>query len=398
MASSASKKKAAKKADFALWLHAPSGQWCKKIKQKVHYFGKDRDEAAKRWKAEKDALLAGEPRKGRGDRATITELANVFVAAQKERLQTTGKPGIGFIQSAESSIKRLQAIVGKNFIAADLSPMLFGKIKLALFAPVERAPKSNGSRCKVRAPATVAKEVRCLKIFLNWCHKNEYIPAPRYGDQFGTETAVAITKESIKLTARKDWAAKDIHAVINAVNGHFKPLLWLAVNSGLGNADIACIDFDDIKDLDEDECWMDLPRLKTGAKRRFLLWPETKSAIKEYLKIRRCPMRQYATTVFLTCHGFPWVRGEGSERIDTVGSTFSLYRKAAGLTRGSFYDLRRTFATIACETLDFEAVRQCMGHVPPSKNMLARYATNISDDRLAKVSNHVRSWMMGGVK
>ncbi len=48
---------------FPLWLH-PSGRWCKKIRQKVHYFGaaSDREGALKEWLRVKDNLLAGEPR------------------------------------------------------------------------------------------------------------------------------------------------------------------------------------------------------------------------------------------------------------------------------------------------------------------------------------------------
>ena len=401
--SKAATKTATKKADFPLWFHTPSGQWCKKVKQKVYYFGTDKDEAAKRWKDEKDDIFAGVTPKSRGDKASIVELANVFSADQRARYQVTGKPGLRHIELCEMTLKRLIVQMGSGFAAADLSPSHFGKIKLELFKPIARTKavqgKVFGRVVTKRAPETVAGDIRRIKVFLNWCHANEYTPAPRYGDQFATETAVAITKATIKKQGRKDFDAIDIQAVIDHSGINFKPIVLLAINSGLGAGDIAAMEFDDIADIDSKECWIDLARLKTGAERRFLLWPETQKAIQEYLQIRRAPIRTHSNIVFLTSHGLPWVRGEGHHKhVDTAGSTFTKIRKVAGVERGSFYDMRRTFATVACETLDFEAVRRCMGHVKDNRDMLAGYVQGVSDDRIRTVCNHVRQWLFGGAK
>lgn len=46
---------------------------------------------------------------------------------------------------------------------------------------------------------------------------------------------------------------------------------------------------------------------------------------------------------------------------DAIGCGFAKYRKDAGVERGSFYDLRRTFQTVAGETRDQEAVSFVMG-------------------------------------
>src|SRR5947209_3305934 len=54
--------------DFPLWLH-PSGRWCRKIRQKVYYFGKaDNPQAAlEKWLNEKDDLLAGRTPRAKSD-------------------------------------------------------------------------------------------------------------------------------------------------------------------------------------------------------------------------------------------------------------------------------------------------------------------------------------------
>jgi len=45
--------------DFPLTLHQATGQWCKKIKGKIYYFGKDPDAALKKYLDERDDLQAG---------------------------------------------------------------------------------------------------------------------------------------------------------------------------------------------------------------------------------------------------------------------------------------------------------------------------------------------------
>ncbi len=58
-----------------------------------------------------------------------------------------------------------------------------------------------------------------------------------------------------------------------------------------------------------------------------------------------------------------------------------------------FYSLRRTFETVAGETLDQPAVDLVMGHAPLASDMPARYRQRIGDDRLEKVAEHVRKWL-----
>lgn len=65
-----------------------------------------------------------------------------------------------------------------------------------------------------------------------------------------------------------------------------------------------------------------------------------------------------------------------------------VYRAGIG-----FYSLRRTFETVAGDTLDQVAVDFVMGHIPHANDMSARYRQRVGDERLEAVAEHVRKWL-----
>src|SRR5881275_2213642 len=73
--------------EFPLTAH-PAGYWCKKIRGKLHYFGRwdDPDGSLQKYLAQKDALHAGrEPRTEQGE-LTVKALANEFLNYKKSLL------------------------------------------------------------------------------------------------------------------------------------------------------------------------------------------------------------------------------------------------------------------------------------------------------------------------
>ncbi len=178
-----------------------------------------------------------------------------------------------------------------------------------------------------------------------------------------------------------------------------RAILLLGINAGLGNQDIADIKRSDIGKLKpKGENWIDLPRGKTGAPRRFVLWPETTAAIKRYLVHRpRAAGADNRERLFLTRTGLAWVHQDGELRTDSIGTEFAKARKLAKVKRRSFYDLRRTFRTIAAQTRDREAVDFVMGHVEDANDMDAVYTQWIDDERIKRVCDHVRQWLHGEV-
>jgi hypothetical protein len=72
--------------DNSLFLHK-TGQWAKKVRGRMFYFGNDLNAALKKWADEKDDLLAGRiPRTRNG--LTVADLANRFLTSKKMLLDS----------------------------------------------------------------------------------------------------------------------------------------------------------------------------------------------------------------------------------------------------------------------------------------------------------------------
>lgn len=103
-----------------------------------------------------------------------------------------------------------------------------------------------------------------------------------------------------------------------------------------------------------------------------------------------------AGLLFLTCRGARWVtmNAKGAPK-DAIGQEFNKVLCRLGLKRPrlSYYALRHGFETVAGATADQVAVDSIMGHVP--QGMAGAYRERVDDDRLRRVTDHVRSWLFG---
>ena len=169
--------------------------------------------------------------------------------------------------------------------------------------------------------------------------------------------------------------------------------LWLGINCGFGNRDCGTLKVDAI---DFDAGTVSHARSKTGVDRDNLpLWPETLAALREAIDARPEPKHpQHADHVFLTKQRLPWARNNYS---GPMMQEFAKLRTRAGLDqndrRKTFYCLRHTFETIACQTGHQVAVNYIMGHVDDS--MSGNYRAYQANEPLRLVSNFVRAWLLG---
>src|SRR3989442_9625908 len=70
--------------EFPLTAH-PAGYWCKKIRGKLHYFGRwnDPDGALKKYLEQKDALHAGRAPHQDPESITVKDVANSFLTTKQ---------------------------------------------------------------------------------------------------------------------------------------------------------------------------------------------------------------------------------------------------------------------------------------------------------------------------
>src|SRR5262249_23760445 len=154
------------------------------------------------------------------------------------------------------------------------------------------------------------------------------------------------------------------------------------------NNDVATLS---LEALDLDGGWVDHARPKTGIERRCPLWPETVEALREAIAQRPEPKDEaHAGLVFITYKRGSWADA-GDNRALSHGMRILLNELGINGARG-FYCLRHTFQTIGDESGDFIAVRKMMGHTF-STDISAIYRERVPDERLQRVTDHVRAWL-----
>jgi integrase len=359
--------------DFPLFRHR-NGQWAKKVRGKLHYFGVDHNEALDLWLKQKDDLLAGRtPREGKDDELTVKRLCDLFCEHVDARVET-GERTKRLFDDYQAQCIDLADRLGRNTPVEALHPTDFKRLRSEL---------AKGVSLK-----TLEGRIVRVRAVFNYAVKNNLIGvnlARLWGVEFEKPERTAIQKQSD--TREKLFTAKQIKAILDVCESpQMRAMILLGINSGIGNTDAAGIEFDDI-----DGEWLTRRRQKTGKRRRIPLWKETREAIEAAIA-KRPNHKDEADSVriFITKYGSSWIPTRGD---DPITKEFAKLRKEAKLKHGTFYWLRHTFQTIADETKDFVAVSTLMGHVDHSISGV--YRERISDERLKAVTNHVHTWLFG---
>ena len=119
--------------DFPLFPHG-CGQWAKKIKGRVVYFGswKDPQAALERWLKERDYLLAGQtPPDTESVSPTLRDLCNHFLSSKERRVQSGELTKRAFHDYFEMC-ERILTILGKDTQLSQLSPSHFDRLRSEL--------------------------------------------------------------------------------------------------------------------------------------------------------------------------------------------------------------------------------------------------------------------------
>ncbi len=364
--------------DFPLTAH-PAGYWCKKIRGKIHYFGRwdAPDAALAKYLEQKDALHAGrKPREDTGG-LTVKELANAFLNHKDAKLdagELSARTRVEYQEATDLLVKEF----GKGRLVEDLGPDDFLQLRRKM--------------ARRWGPIRLGNVIQRIRTIFKYAIDNVLIDRPpRFGTEFKKPDKAVLRRHRAQ-HGQKMLEVKELHQMLGAAPVPFKAMLLLGLNCGFGNTDVASLP---LSALDLDAGWIDFPRPKTGIARRCPLWPETVAAIREALAARRVPKDEAdADIVFILPHtGGRWVRTTEKSRNDNVSIHFTNLMKRLGIhhERIGFYALRHIFRTIADAARDPVAIDAIMGHSDPS--MAGHYRERIEDSRLRAVADYVRGWL-----
>src|SRR5262245_51715575 len=115
--------------DFPLFPHA-TGRWAKKVRGKLHYFGKwdDPDGALAKYLAERDVLHAGRKPRAATEALTVKDLANRFLNA-KQALVDSGELSPRTWAEYKAAADLLVTGFGKQRLVSDLRSEDFGTLR-----------------------------------------------------------------------------------------------------------------------------------------------------------------------------------------------------------------------------------------------------------------------------
>ncbi len=362
--------------DFPLFPHA-AGQWAKKIRGCLHYFGvwADPDAALAKYLDQREDLQAGRTPRVARDGLTMRDLVNAFLSS-KRNLVDTGEIVPRSWADYHRACGRVLAVFGKDRLVDDLTAADFGLLRKEL--------------SKTLGPVALGNEIQRTRILYKWGYDEALIDRPiRYGQSF-KRPARKVLRKNRHANGKRMFEASEIRALIDAAGPQLKAMILLGINCAFGNSDCATLPK---SALDLKQGWVDYPRPKTGVPRRCRLWPETVEALTLAASKRPKPKdKADAALAFITKRGLRWSKDSSdnpiSKEIAKLLQKLGIQRRGVG-----FYALRHTFQTIGDGARDPIATRHIMGHAESANDMSAVYREDVDDDRLRAVTDHVRAWL-----
>lgn len=352
---------------FPLTLH-PTGQYCKKIRGKLYYFGIDQQKALQHYLEQASYLHSGRATELAlsNNNFSLRTLCNLYLDHQESRAD------IGEIKSLQVHdqtliLRKFVKCVGANRSFSDISTIDLQNYRKKLI----KAGK---------APRTINNYIGAVKAMYNWAIDNKVIA--------NFLNLKAIKKIPMKKIERSIFTPEQIRKLLEYANDKMKAMILLALNCGFGCTDCAEL------------CWehlhlqkgrVNFPRTKTGIGRNLPLWKNTIEALEGLPKISKY--------VFTTSQNNQYVRvvkkeySGGTAKLvsyNMVSKMFSDLIKKAELKveKGvGFYTLRRTAATLAARSGDPFAVQRLLGHA--DLKMASVYVQDVSE-QTDRVVNNVR--------
>jgi len=241
---------------FPLTLH-PTGQYCKKIKGKLYYFGSDKQKALQRYLEQAAFLHTGKAVKPNSFNNTLSlkTLCNLYLDYQESRT-AVGETKLRNVYDLILLLRDFVKFVGANRVVSAVSTLEVQNYRRKLI-------KAG------LAPRTVNNHISAVKAMYHWAVDNEVIES---GPNLKAIKKIPDTK-----TERTIFTPEQIRRLLEHANDKLKAMILLALNCGFG-----CTDCSELlwKHLDLKKRRVNFPRTKTGVRRNLPLWEETVRCLK----------------------------------------------------------------------------------------------------------------------
>lgn len=223
--------------------------------------------------------------------------------------------------------------------------MHFSGKSLAEITP-QSIEQYKSERIKKVAPATVNKELACLK-----CLFNKAIAWGKFNDN--PVRKVKLLKEDNKRIRYLE--KEEIRRLIDNCASHLKPIVIVAVFTGMRKSEILELKW---KNIDIERGIIYLLETKNGERREVIINNTVKRTLIAVLK------HPFSPYVFCEEDGKPYAN---------VRKSFFTALKKAGIINFHFHDLRHTFASqLVMSGVDLKTVQELLGH--KSIEMTMRYS------------------------
>ena len=350
---------------FPLTLHK-TGQFCKKIRGKLYYFGTNKQKALERYLEQASFLHSGKrpPPQSFKDNISIKMLSNLYLDHQEARAEV-GEIKPRQVSDQISLLRDFVKFIGPNISVSEISTLELQNYRKKLI-------KTR------KSPNTINNRIAAIKSMYNWALDNEVLDnAPRLK---------AVKKVTPPKQEKPTFTALQIHKMLENASPQMKAMIWLGLNCGFGCTDCAELKW---KNVNLQNGRVNFLRGKTGIGRNLPLWKETVQAL------NNIPVS--GEFVFYTRKGNPWVRTvkgigkDGKEKYlktNNVSKEFSklLKRTSIKMEKGAgFYSLRRTAATLTARSGDHFAVQKLLGHA--DLKMATTYVQDVSEQTDRAINN-----------
>lgn len=226
----------------------------------------------------------------------------------------------------------------------------FGNLPLRNFTTMAVEQYQTEKINRGNKPATINRHVAALKHMFSKAVQWEMV------ENHGAEKVrqVKLLEENNK---RLRYLTKEeCHAVMNSCDGHVRPIVTMALNTGMRKGEILTLKWDNV---DLKNGFLLLDRTKNGERREVPINQTLSSALKNLVRRLDVPYVFYNPVT-----GKPY---------DNVKRSFNSALKRAGIVDFKFHDLRHTFASqLVMAGIDLATVKELLGH--KSLAMTLRYA------------------------